>query len=58
MTKSKAKQGMPEICMNCKFAKIPEYGDYIFMVNTQVKCTITGKVHNWEYSCKKWEEIE
>ena len=58
MTKSKTKQGMPEICMNCKFSDIPKYPDYIFFEKDEVVCEKTSKAHNWEYSCKKWEEMK
>jgi hypothetical protein len=51
MTKSKTKQGMPEICMNCKFAD--SIIDYIADTELMV-CKKTNKVHNWEYSCSKW----
>ena len=57
MTKSKTKQGMPEICMNCKFAaSSAEY--VITYLSTEITCTLTKKRHSWEYSCKKWEEME
>ncbi len=53
MTKSKTKQGMPEICINCKFAaSAAEY------LSTEITCTLTKKKHSWEYSCKKWREME
>lgn len=52
MTKSKTKQGMPEICMNCKFADVPENAHPL---STEIICSKTKKVHNWEYSCKKWK---
>lgn len=52
MTKSKTKQGMPEICMNCKFADTRNYPTWI--MSTEIVCSLTKKVHEWEYSCKKW----
>ena len=48
---------MPEICMNCKFAaSSAEY--VITYLSTEITCTLTKKRHSWEYSCKKWEEME
>jgi hypothetical protein len=52
MTKSKTKQGMPEICMNCKFADTRDYPAWI--MSTEIVCKLTKKEHGWEYSCKKW----
>lgn len=52
MTKSKTKREIPEICMNCKFAD--SIIDYIADTELMV-CKKTNKVHNWEYSCKKWK---
>lgn len=53
MTKSKTKQGMPEICFNCKFAEQAGYFPIIKII-----CTKTYKKYNWNYSCKKWREME
>jgi hypothetical protein len=49
MTKSKTKQGMPEMCHNCKFAQ-----QTVDFPITTILCTKTDKEHKWEYSCKKW----
>jgi hypothetical protein len=51
MTKSKTKQGMPEICINCEFSDTPDYPKWI--MTTEIICTKTNKKHSWEYSCKK-----
>lgn len=51
MTKSKTKQGMPEGCFNCKHCE--------FTANEGVcVCVITLKNHEWDFSCKKWREME
>ena len=55
-----AKQGMPEYCYNCR------YSDFTYNVYDQgggisyaeYKCTLTKKRYSWEYSSKKWEEME
>ena len=57
MTKSKTKQGMPEGCFNCKF-QLDTSDDFPIVVVNKVVCSLTKKEHNYDYSCKKWREME
>ena len=56
MTKSKTKQGMPETCIDCDHATYDLLNDKIDY--SKPKCSLTNKKHGWEYSCKKWREME
>jgi hypothetical protein len=51
MAKSKTKQGMPEGCFNCKHCEFTANEGVCF-------CVITLKNHEWNFSCKKWREME
>ncbi len=57
MTKLKKKNeySLPGGCFNCKFSDEIQSNNLVTR-NTQMICILTNKVHNWEYSCKKWRK--
>lgn len=54
MTKDKHKYLVPEACYNCKYA---DYDDPDNLDLSKLLCTITNKIHEYNYGCKKWEEM-
>lgn len=51
MIKLKEKDEIPEGCFNCTYSDATANKNVCF-------CILVKRKHKWEYSCKRWEEME